>query len=59
MVLEEWLPSEVLDGMVVPIAEVQWEVVAVEQAAHHHLLICPLLRMVCSRLEMSRVVGIL
>ncbi len=50
------MPSEVLDGVVVPIAEVQREVVVAEQAAHHHLLIRPLLRMVCSRLDMFWVV---
>ncbi len=60
MVLEEWVPSEELDGTVVPIAEVRREVVAAEKVAHLHL---PLLRtrslhlqMVCSHLRMFQVV---
>ncbi len=61
MVLEEWVPSEELDGAVVPIAEVQREVVVAEQVAHLHLL--PMrslhLRMVCSRLRMFQVVRFL
>ncbi len=41
MVLEGWVPLEVLDGAVVPIVEMQWEVVVVEQVAHHRLLMDP------------------
>ncbi len=41
--MEEWVPLEALDGPVASIAEVWREVVAVEQVAHHHLLILLLL----------------
>ncbi len=54
MVLEKWVPSEEQDGVVVPIAEVRWEVVVAERVAHLHL---PLhLQMVCSRLRTFQVV---
>ncbi len=62
MVLEEWVPLEVLGGAVVPIAEVRQEVVVAQQVArlHLHLLLrSPCLQMVCSRLDMSQVVHIL
>ncbi len=60
MVLEEWVPSEELDGMVVPIAEVRWEVVVAEQVARLHLPLLLMrslhLQMVCSHLGMFWVV---
>ncbi len=62
MVLEEWVPSEVLGGAVVPITEVRQEVVVAEQVARLHLPLLvrsPHLQMVCSRLDMSQVVHIL
>ncbi len=62
MVQEEWVPLEEPDVTVVPIAEVQREVVA-EQVArlHLHLLLMrsPLLQMVCSRLRTFQVVRVL
>ncbi len=57
MVLEEWVPLEVLGGAVVPIAEVRQEVVVAEQVARLHLPLLlrgPHLQMVCSRLDMSQ-----
>ncbi len=56
------MPSEVRDGAVVSIAEVQREVVVAERVAHLHLLRVRMglhLRMVCSRLCMLQVVRFL
>ncbi len=54
------MPSEERDGVVVPITEVQREVVVAEQVAHLHLpMRSPHLQMVCSRLGMFQVVRVL
>ncbi len=52
------MPLEVLDDVVVPIAEVGQEVAVAEQVAHHHRLMSPHLRIVCSHLGTSQVVHV-
>ncbi len=51
------MPSEVRDGAVMPIAEVQREVVVAEQVAHLHRFLH--LQIVCSRWGMFQVVRVL